>query len=35
MDPQGFLDMFLVFLEERSPESTLVPPSFDDEVHSA
>ncbi|KAI5665680.1 hypothetical protein M9H77_15533 [Catharanthus roseus] len=31
MDPQGFLDMFLVFLEERSPESTLVPPSFDDE----
>jgi hypothetical protein len=30
MDPQGFLDMLLVFLEERTPESTPVPPSFDD-----
>lgn len=30
MDPQGFLDMLFVFLEERNPESTLSPPSFDD-----
>lgn len=30
MDPQGFLDMLLVFLEERNPESALIPPHFDD-----